>query len=233
MNTTNILLGTISLLLVVAFAVSFGGFRNDKESDESQVLRQQLQAEITKAEAETEALRLKQLGASASYVAPPSIIPPVPVVPTPVSTEPSDAELLAKLETTMAEKEQLAAERDEFEKKLELSEKETDAANSEKNKIKEEEKRRATKVRMALLMGTVTNANKEYGSVIFQPTETANFQPGKILNVRRNDGIIGKIEVIRLDNNLYVCDMRPHGYSPDGFPDIQPGDEVIIDHGDE
>ena len=62
MNTTNILLGTISLLLVVAFAVSFGGFRNDKESDESQVLRQQLQAEITKAEAETEALRLKQPG---------------------------------------------------------------------------------------------------------------------------------------------------------------------------
>ena len=67
MNTTNILLGTTSLLLVVAFAVSFGGFKSNKDSDESQLLRQQLQAEIAKAEAETEALRLEQLRASASY----------------------------------------------------------------------------------------------------------------------------------------------------------------------
>jgi len=25
--------------------------------------------------------------------------------------------------------------------------------------------------------------------------------------------------------------MKPNGYSPDGFPDITPGDEVIFDHG--
>jgi len=231
MNTTNILLGTTSLLLVVAFAVSFGGFKNDKESDESQLLRQQLQAEIAKVEAEAEALRLEQLRASASYTAP-SVIPPLPPVTTPVPTEPSDAELVKKLANAMEDKEKLAEEKDALAKELEVTKKETDAAYDEKNKIKEEEKRRATKVRMALLMGTVTNADKEYGSVIFQPTENANFQPGKVLNIRRNDGIIGQIEVVRLDGSLYVCNMRPHGYSPDGFPDIQPGDEVIIDHGD-
>jgi len=231
MNTTNILLGTTSLLLVVAFAVSFGGFKNDKESDEAQLLRQQLQGEIAKAEAETELLRLEQLRASASYTAPP-IIPPLPAVATPVSTEPSDTELVKNLATAMEDKEKLAEENSELEKKLEVSEQETNAAWAEKNKIKEEEKRRAAKVRMALLMGTVTNANKENALVIFQPTENANFQPGKILNVRRNDGIIGQIEVERLDGSLYVCNMRPHGYSPDGYPDIQAGDEVIIDHGD-
>ena len=132
----------------------------------------------------------------------------------------------------MEDKEKIVAEKDELAKKLALSEKETQEAYKDKNKIKEEEKRRAEKVRMALLMGTVTHAKKEFGSVIFKPTDTANFQPGKILNVRRNDGIIGQIEVDHLDGGLYVCNMRPHGYSPDGFPDIQPGDEVIIDHGD-
>ena len=232
MNTTNILLGTTSLLLVVAFAVSFGGFKSDKESDESQRLRQQLESAIAKEEAEAEAIRLEQLRASGSYVAP-AVIPPLPSIAETPATSPSDSELVSKLETAMEEKARLEAEKTELEMKVKVSEEETEAANAEKNKIKEDEKRRAAKVRMALLMGTVTHAQKENGLVIFQPSDNANFQPGTVLNVRRNDGIIGKIEVVRLENNLYVCDMRPHGYSPDGFPDVQPGDEVIIDHGDE
>jgi hypothetical protein len=49
--------------------------------------------------------------------------------------------------------------------------------------------------------------------------------------VRRNTGIIGTIQIDRLaETGEYVATMRPHGYSPDGYPDIQPGDTIIINH---
>lgn len=233
MNTTNILLGTTSALLVVGFALSFDGFSKNKDSDESAMARKVLKAEIAKADREAQELRLSQLRASADYT-PPSVIPPMPTItpPAPAPDAPADAALLEKLESEKEKSERLAAEKSDLEEQLKVSEKETEEAYKDKKRIKEEQEERAKKVRMALTMGTVTNASKETALVIFEPTDTANFQPGKVLNVRRNDGIIGQIEVDRLQDNLYICTMRPHGYSPDGYPDIQPGDEVIIDHGD-
>jgi hypothetical protein len=84
---------------------------------------------------------------------------------------------------------------------------------------------------MAMDMGTVKSANKEQAIVIYEPSANApSFQPSRILAIRRNTGIIGTIVIERLDaSGQYIATMRPHGYSPDGYPDIQPGDTVIVD----
>lgn len=233
MNTTNILLGTTSLLLVVAFAVTFGGFSKNKDSDEALLRRKAIEAEIARTEAEAEALRLETARMTAApYIAGaiPAIAPSPITTSTPVTTA-SEADLKRRLEEEEAKSTALAAANSDLEDKLETSKAEIDAAYEEKNKIKEEQKRRADKVRQSLLMGTVTNSNKDYAQVIFRPTASGNFQPGQVLAIRRNDGIVGRIVVDRFDQGLYVCTMRPNGYSPDGFPDIVEGDEVIFDHG--
>jgi len=243
MNTTNILLGTTSLLLVVAFAYSFGGLNNNNRDDEAERLRRELKAQIALEDREKEAFYQRQQRFAASSYTPAPIPPipaavqtPPPVTSTPQPVEPTpqpiDTEIVERLVDAEAEAARLEQEKLDLEAKLKLSQKETEEAQENRNRIKKEEEARAKKVRMALLMGTVTTAKKDHGLVIFQPNENANFQPGKVLNVRRNDGIIGQIEVDRLDGNLYVCSMREHGYSPDGIPDIQAGDEVIMDHGD-
>ena len=89
----------------------------------------------------------------------------------------------------------------------------------------------AKKVQMAMDMGTVKSANKEQAIVIYEPSPNEpSFQPSRILAIRRNTGIIGTIVIERLDaSGQYIATMRPHGYSPDGYPDIQPGDTVIVD----
>ena len=230
MNTTNILLGTTTVLLIVALSVTFDGFNHQRESEEATLQRKALEAEIKRAEAEAEAWRLES--ARLSRATPPTEgaqpLPDLrnssPTASTPASPEPPQPDLLEALE-----KERL--KNAELEQRLETSKAETAAMLEEKNKVKAEQKRRADKIRQSLLMGTVTNADKSYGQVIFRPTASANFQTGAVLAIRRNQGIVGRVVVDRFDQGMYICTMKPNGYSPDGFPDITPGDEVIFDHG--
>ncbi|MGC6567086.1 MAG: hypothetical protein ACON38_15925 [Akkermansiaceae bacterium] len=226
MNTTNILLGTTTLLLVVALTVTFGGFTNSKDSDEARLQRKAIEAEIARTEAEAEALRLETARLTATPYVGGDTTPVVATTPRvqPLTPTPTESELAEQLQEERKKNADL-------EVKLETSKAETEAVLEEKNKIKAEQERRANKIRQSLLMGTVTNSDKTYGQVIFRPTASANFQPGTVLAIRRNQGIVGRIVVDRFDQGMYICTMRPNGYSPDGFPDIVEGDEVIFDHG--
>jgi septal ring factor EnvC (AmiA/AmiB activator) len=233
MNMTNVLLGTTSLLLVVGLALNFGGFHNDRQDDSSKEEIAKLKEEIQKFDAEERAQELARLRASRPIL--PPIAASIPA-PAPMPLAPANPETTAisedlqrvidaqndKIKTLEDEKEELALAKDAIEA-------ETEDINEEKNKRRSEQSMAAFRIKNALAMGTVTTATKENGLVIFTPSPSANFQPGKILAVRRNSGIIGHIEIDRLDETGdYVATMRPHGYSPDGYPDIQPGDTVII-----
>ena len=227
MNTTNILLGTTSLLIVVAFALSFGGFSSGRQTKDSQAELALLKEQMTKMQDETRALELSRLRSARPAYSPaaaPAAAPaPLPMAPGPASTE-----------SALAEEERLELERQIKELKEANSglTAEIEEVFEEETELTRQQNQAARRVQMAMDMGRVVSASKENALVIYAPTSSApNFQPGKVLAIRRNTGIIGTIEIDRLDHNSgqYVATMRPHGYSPDGYPDIQPGDTVIID----
>lgn len=232
MNTTNILLGTTSLLLVVGFALSFGGFSKGRESETSKDEIAELRADLAKIDAEDRAFELSRLRAISTPYLPPAPVNPIPLPVATVAPDPISADLAAvikdqqdKIDALEDENEELAVEKNGLKV-------ENEQINAEKKGAQDEQRMAAFRIKNALTMGTVSSASKEYGQVIFTPSASGHFQPGKILAVRRNTGIIGKIQIDRLDDSGdYVASMRPQGYSPDGFPDIQPGDTIIIDLG--
>jgi hypothetical protein len=213
MNTTNFLLGTTSILIVVAFAFSFGGFNEGRDSQASKDELAKLTDAIEQLAAENRALERNyartnprnNTATSVSTTTPPSDLP---IAPGPTTSDP-DSESLGKIK--------------------ELEDK--NRALEERRQITIEQNMAAKKVQMAMDMGTVKSANKEQAIVIYEPSPNApSFQPSRILAIRRNTGIIGTIVIERLDaSGQYIATMRPHGYSPDGYPDIQPGDTVIVD----
>jgi len=233
MNMTNVLLGTTSLLLVVGLALTFGGFRKDRQGDSSKDEIAKLKEEIQKFDAEERAQELARLRASRPILPPvanpipaPAPIPVAPAKPEPAAISEDMQRIIDaqndKIKTLENENEELAVANDAIEA-------ENEDINEEKTKRRTEQSMAAFRIKNALAMGTITTATKENGLVIFTPSASANFQPGKILAVRRQSGIIGQIQIDRLDETGdYVATMRPHGYSPDGYPDIQPGDTVII-----
>ncbi|MFT6238709.1 MAG: hypothetical protein ACI9NQ_000226 [Paracoccaceae bacterium] len=230
MNTTNILLGTTSLLLVVGFALSFSGFSKGRDSESNKEELAELRTQLAKIDAEDRAFERSRLRARSGPYLPPAPINPIstpvaPVAPAPPADMDAISKLQDKIDALEDENEVLANEKEGLEK-------ESVEINAERKGAQDKQKMAAFRIENALTMGTVSSASKEYGQVIFTPSPSGQFQPGKILAVRRNTGIIGKIQIDRLDDSGdYVASMRPHGYSPDGFPDIQPGDTIITDFG--
>lgn len=228
MNTTNFLLGTTSILIVVAFAFSFGGFNEGRDSQASKDELAKLTDAIEQLAAENRALERNyartnlrnNTATSVSTTTPPSDLP---IAPGPTTSDP-DSESLGKIK-------ELEDKNRALEEKALALEEENNRANEERRQITIEQNMAAKKVQMAMDMGTVKSANKEQAIVIYEPSPNApSFQPSRILAIRRNTGIIGTIVIERLDaSGQYIATMRPHGYSPDGYPDIQPGDTVIVD----
>ncbi len=229
MNTSNILLGTTTLLLVVGFALSMGGFTKNRENSASQDELAELKEEIAKIKAEERVIELNRLRTAAT---PYRSTPVIPAVPINTDVEPVSEDMKRVIEAQQEQIADLQGKNDELAISKAAVEKENEKVFEEKTEAKKEQNMAAFRVKNALAMGTVTTANKDNALVIFTPSPSAtNFQPGKILAVRRNTGIIGTIRIDRLaETGEYVATMRPHGYSPDGYPDIQPGDTVIINH---
>ena len=228
MNTTNFLLGTTSILIVVAFIFSFGGFNEGRDSQASKDELAKLTDAIEQLAAENRALernyaRTNRPNNPATSVSTAAPTAGLPVAPGPATSNP-DSESLGKIK-------ELEDKNRALEEKALALEEENDRANEERRQITIEQNMAAKKVQMAMDMGTVKSANKEQAIVIYEPSANApSFQPSRILAIRRNTGIIGTIVIERLDaSGQYIATMRPHGYSPDGYPDIQPGDTVIVD----
>ncbi|MGB0145059.1 MAG: hypothetical protein ACPGJR_00885 [Akkermansiaceae bacterium] len=218
MTTTNILLAMTSLLIVVAFGLTFGGFSKDRNSSESKEEIAALRKEWEALQAENRALELSQTQALRAVPAP--VTTPAPISVTPSTANPLDDARIAELEKEI---ENLKDENDTLEQEMKI-------VTQPMNEAKAEQQRKAKRISMALDMGTVVTANKETGFVIFKPSLSApNHQPGTILSVRRNSGILGDIIVERLaENGQYVANMKPQVFAPDGYPDIIPGDTIIV-----
>ena len=239
MNSTNLLLGMTCILLVVGFALSFGGFSQSRGSASDQEELAQLKADIQRMDAEDHALevsRLRNLRVPTKSIAEP-ISSPLPIAPAPVKADPLTEQmkdiisaLEVKNQALEEETESLEDQKDNLMADKETLEKENEDFMAEKTEARKQNSMAAFRIKNALTLGTVTSSDKSNALVIFTPNSTQSFQSGRILAVRRNSGIIGQIQVDRLaETGEYVATMRPHGYSPDGYPDIQTGDTIIID----
>lgn len=230
MNTTNILLGITSLLLLVGFVLSFGNFSQSRASDSDKEQIAELRAKLEKLDAEERAFELTRLRA----ISPSSTLPPSSSLEKNLMAEPEalaiSDDMQAIIQSQQEKIDALESEKETLTVENTTLTKENEEIFQEKKENQDEQRIAAFRVKNALTMGTVTSASKENALVIFTPTQSTNFQPGRVLAVRRNTGIVGKIIIDRLDESGdYVATMRPHGYSPDGYPDIQPGDTIIID----
>ena len=194
-----------------------------------------LREEVARMDAEDHAIEVARLRTNSTPYLPTPVTPVTPIAPapvTPVAAEPDpiSEETKAIIASQEEKIEMQKQEIDALANKAETLETENEEIFEERVEQGQEQRMAAFRVKNALTMGTVTFANKSNALVTFVPSASANFQEGRVLAVRRNSGIIGKIQIDRLDDSgEYVATMRPHGYSPDGYPDIQPGDTIIID----
>lgn len=222
MNTTNILLATTSLLIVVAFVLSLGTLKKDSSSDEARKQREELAIELAKLQAETDALRQTSIY-QPTYVA--TQAPASTPAPAAETSDLSD-EMNRKIEELQK---QLAEEREDKNKAVENAEKaeeETLHFMREQTREVQQEDRKKKRIRMALKMGTVDSVNTEYGYITFTPESGMTFQTGQELGVRRQSGVLGRVVVSRQQGDQYAADMKPNAYAG-GLPPITVGDELI------
>ncbi|MGJ8696546.1 MAG: hypothetical protein ACSHYF_09525 [Verrucomicrobiaceae bacterium] len=228
MNTTNLLLATTSLLVVVAFALSFGTFSKKSNTDDAAQLKKELRMELAQFRAErAEAEARRQM----AYYAPTSpALTSNPVTPsvaaeTPATTEISDdvAAQIAAVQEQLAEKDEALKKAEE---KVEFHKEEAGMMMEEKTREAQRQARLENRVRMALKMGTVGEVNTEFGFLTFRPENDMNFNPGSELGIRRGSGILGRVVVSRQQGTEYVADIKPNAYAG-GLPPVNAGDELI------
>ncbi|MDA7876855.1 hypothetical protein N9A89_02175 [Akkermansiaceae bacterium] len=218
MNTTNILLVTTSLLVLVAFTLSFGKFSRDSGSSDASAERQQLDAEIARLESEREALRLS------AYRTPPAPYPISPAaVPEPAAPEPVQSEIS---EETAADLEIVRSQLEEANRKNEVLEKETSMIHKRETEEAQRTEEAEKRVRIAPLMGTIDSVNTEYGFLTFSAKNGRSFQQGQELGIRRGSGILGRVEVSSVQGDEYSANIKPNAYAG-GLPPVRIGDELI------
>lgn len=223
MNTTNILLATTSLLIVVAFVLSLGTLKKDSSTDEARKQREELALELAKLQAETDALRQTSIY-KPTYA--PTQAPPVAPAPEAATSDLSD-EQTRQIEELQK---QLAEEREDKNKAVENAEKaeeETLHFMREQTREVQREDRKKNRIRMALKMGTVGTVNTEYGYITFTPENGRSFQTGQELGIRRQSGVLGRVVVSRQQGDQYAADIKPNAYAG-GLPPVIVGDELIM-----
>ncbi|MDB4381948.1 hypothetical protein N9Z40_03580 [Akkermansiaceae bacterium] len=223
MNTTNILLATTSLLVVVAFLLSFGKFTESSGTSDAERERQQIETELARLEGERQALELSSYRNRAAYPLTPAAVP-APVAPAP--TQGVSDESATQIKELQDQLNEATEEIAETELKNDVLEKETSYLHKEETRKAQRAERAENRVRIALLMGTVDSVNTEYGFATFKAQNSMTFQPGQELGIRRGSGILGRVRVSSVQGEQYSADILPNAYAG-GSPAVTLGDELI------
>jgi len=214
-NTITILLGATLALLLAAVVLSFQGMKEG--------VRNAPQEEIARLQTQLDQLRLKQERLDLEKQ-----LQLVRSNPAPESATPSDME---KMRAELAAKEKeiagLAEEKAEAEKKADTYRDEAGFIGGRELEKNDNELRRARMIRDALLIGKVSSyiANAEVGNFLtIDVVMPEQVQPGVILAIRRNTGILGQVKVSDVTVEGAIANPMP------GFGPVEPqaGDELII-----
>lgn len=210
-----ILLGATFALLLAAVVLSFQGMKEgEKNAPQDEIARLQTQLDQLRLEQDRLALE-KQLQQVRSN--------PVPEAPDPSEME----KMRVQLAANEAEMARLAEEKEAAERKAKTFQDEAGLFQQKDLEKNDDELRRARLIRDALLIGRIREfvANPELGGFatieIIMPEQV---QPGAILAIRRNTGILGRVKVSDVTAEGAIASPMP-GFGP---VDPQPGDELII-----
>jgi hypothetical protein len=218
MDTMKILLGATIALLIGALALSLQGMREgvrDTPPDEIARLKQQvdeLRADRERLQLERE---IQQLRSAAPQQA--------PVAAASAEMDAMRAELAAK-EAALV---QIEAEKARAERDASVYQEEAGQIGREMIEKGDNDLRRSRLIKDALLMGRVLQyaEDPEMGDfVVLEILMPENIQPGTILAIRRNTGVLGQLRVADISPEGAIANIMP------GFGSIkpQPGDELIL-----
>lgn len=125
---------------------------------------------------------------------------------------PSDevAEKLAEMEAMM-ERQKLAYERDMLRMREDLAktEVERDSERVERERIELQLKQRVAQIRSASKLTTIVEAFPDQGFVVIGAGESKNVSVGQRFRVRRNDKVVGQVEITSVDYDNSVADPVP------------------------
>lgn len=203
------------MLLLAAAVLSFQGMKDGvKNAPKDEIARLQTQLDQLRLQQDNLALE-RQLQQVRSH-------------PVPETADPSDMQKMrAELAAKEAEMARLAEEKAEAEKKADTYRDEAGFIGGRELEKNDNELRRARMIRDALLIGKVSSfvSNPEVGDFItIDIVMSDQVQPGAILAIRRNTGILGQIKVSEVTAEGAIASPMP------GFGPVQPkvGDELII-----
>lgn len=216
-NTTTILLGATFALLLTGVVLSFSQMKQGERNapaEEIARLRSQLdQLKIEQERLETEK-KIQQLRAN----------------PTPSIRQETDLEIAAmkaQLDAIEAEKNALKEEKELAEKKADTYKEEAGFIGQRDLEKSDSELRRARMIRDALLIGRIKEyvSDPEFGGfVTLEVVLPEHVQQGTILAIRRNTGVLGRVQVSEISAEGAIASPLP------GFGPVEPkaGDELII-----
>ncbi|MCW1923322.1 hypothetical protein OKA05_12225 [Luteolibacter arcticus] len=218
MDTLKILLGATVALLLGALGVSLYNQKAPSQSADSlekaEIMRkiEELRLEQDRLQIEKQRLALQQAAALEPAVAPPAAQPP------PAAEVESMKEQIALLQ----------AEKEKAEREAETFEKEAVLIGGRQIESRDKEARRARLISQALLIARVKEwvENPEIGGfATIEIVMQENVQPGTILCLRRNTGILGRLRV----DDVSIEGAIANPITP--FTETRPqvGDELILE----
>jgi hypothetical protein len=215
MDTLKILLGATVALLLGALAVSYKNInapaKPAAQSEQKELLRQieELRLEQDRLQIEKQRMELQQAAAQA------------PPVPAPVA-EPAQ---IAAMQQQIAD---LEKEKEKALRDAETADREAAFVGGKMLEGRDQEARRARMIRDSLVIARIQEwvEDPQFGGFatieIIMPD---NVQPGSVLCVRRNTGILGRLRVGEMSIEGAIA--NPVGTFPEARP--QAGDELILE----
>jgi hypothetical protein len=219
MDTLKILLGATVALLLGALAVSYKNLgtppKAAAQSEQAELLRQieEVRLEQDRLQMEKQRMMLQQAAAPA---------------PTPVDNAAAIATAAAERVVMQRQIAELQKEKEKAERDAEVADREAAFVGGKMLEGRDQEARRARMIRDSLVIGRIKEwvEDPQFGG--FATVEVImpdNVQPGTVLCIRRNTGILGRLRVGEMSIEGAIA--NPVGTFPEARP--QAGDELILE----
>ena len=216
MDTLKILLGATVALLLGALAVSYKNInapaKPAAQSEQKELLRQieELRLEQDRLQIEKQRMEIQQAAAQA------------PPVPAPAVAQPSE---IAAMQAQIAE---LEKEKEKALRDAETADREAAFVGGKMLEGRDQEARRARMIRDSLVIARIQEWVEDPqlgGFATIEVIMPDNVQSGSVLCVRRNTGILGRLQVGEMSIEGAIA--NPIGSFPEARP--QAGDELILE----
>ena len=240
MNTTNLLLGLVGLLLLGFVVTSAKQMGEEETSDEYAALKR----EIAALEEEQASFKKKRQQTLTPLIYHTSSAPSAPKGPTEeeLREQQAAAESKAAIETLVSNSNNLTTQVQNMQRDLEdlrqsppvpeplmddMPDVSEVAVATEPEAPNPRERRREFLITSATLQGTVQAFEAEDGFIIIESGPQANFRVGDQLAIRRNNGILCTFTVSgNAVDGSFIAEM--HGNLAGGVTNVQVGDELIL-----